>query len=538
MKISYNWIQEYLDFPLPPVDELVKKIGAQLGEVETVVDLGAKYKNIIIVKIVSCQPVPDSDHLNVCLIDDGGIAKDVERDENGLVQVVCGAPNVRTGLIVAWLPPGSTVPSSFDKDPFVIGSRQLRGVMSNGMLASPHELAIGDSHDGILELGEQTAGTGFADAYKLDDHIIDIENKMFTHRPDCFGILGVAREIAGILGQAFREPSWFETFAKNLAPLGEPLPLVVRNEAPQLVPRFMALVLRDLHITSSSVQLQTYLSRVGIRPISNIVDATNYYMYLTGQPLHAYDYDKVRAIDNGDTATLVARQPREEEQLTLLNGKAITPRIGSVVIATESQLIGLGGVMGGANTEVDANTINIILESATFDMYSIRKTSMVHGLFSEAVTRFNKGQSPLQNDRILMAAARHICDTTQATFASDIIDEVAPGLQVNQAFSGLVTVTTEFISARLGHRFSIAAIVELLTNVGFKVEASSSEAPDQLTISVPFWRTDIALKEDIVEEVGRLYGFDKLPLELSARSLAPANKNPLLEFKGSIRSIL
>ena len=538
MKISYNWIQEYVNFELPPIETLVQKIGAQLGAVESVEDLGAKYRSIVVVKIASCRKIDDSDHLNVCLIDDAGVTPDVERDTEGLIQVVCGAPNVRPDITVAWLPPGSTVPSSADKDPFILGARSLRGVMSNGMLASPQELAIGDSHTGILELeAEHKPGTGFAAAYALDDYIIDIENKMFTHRPDCFGILGVAREIAGILGQVFTEPDWFKTFTKDLQPSGPRLPLMIRNEAPDLVPRLMAVALSGITIGPSSILLQTHLSRVGLRPINNIVDATNYFMHLTGQPLHAYDYDKVAVLDDGPTATLIARQSRDDDRLRLLNGKDIQPRAGAIVMATERQVIGLAGVMGGASTEVDNKTKNIILECATFEMFSIRKTSMTHGLFSEAVTRFNKGQSPLQNDRILMAASHHICSTGSAQFASDILDEVAPGLQTDQSYVTVVSLSLEFICARLGLQLTPAVVVKILTNVGFAVEVTESDSPT-LTISVPFWRTDIDLPEDIVEEVGRLYGFDNVPLVLPVRSLQPAPKNSMLEFKTQLRSIL
>ena len=537
MKISYNWIQEYLDFQLPAAADLVEKIGAQLGQVETVTDLGAKYQKILIAKVVSCEPVISSDHLNACLIDDGGVILDIERNQDGLVQVVCGAPNVRAGLTVAWLPPGSTVPSSFDKAPFVLGVRNLCGMVSNGMLASPQELVIGDSHDGILELDEQKPGTSFAEAYGLNDYIIDIENKMFTHRPDCFGILGVAREIAGILGHQFVEPNWYAIFTKNLLPLGEQLPLMVHNLAPQLVPRFMALVLSGLTVQPSSVKQQTYLSRVGIRPINNIVDATNYFMYLTGQPLHAYDYDKVKALDGQNAATLVARQSQANESLSLLSGKVIEPRDGAIVIATNTQTIGLAGVMGGASTEVDGSTKNIILESATFDMYSIRRTSMIHGLFSEAVTRFNKGQSPYQNDRVLLAAAHHLCDTAGAQFASDIFDEVSPQLSEQSPASTIVEITPEFISSRLGMTFEADQITKLLVNVGFVVElAQNSQLVAELRIGVPFWRTDIQLKEDIVEEVGRLHGFDNLPFQLPLRTLLPAGANPILTLKQQLRS--
>lgn len=188
MKISLQWLRQFTNIDIS-VDELVQKIGAQLGAVEEVIDIGAKYKGIVIARVVSCVQHPDADRLHVCLIDDGGVVTGVERNEQGLVQIVCGAPNVREGLLVAWLPPGTTVPSSYDSDPFVLEARALRGVVSNGMLASAKELAIGDDHAGIVEVDIAAApGTPFAEVYQLDDYVIDIENKMFTHRPDCFGI--------------------------------------------------------------------------------------------------------------------------------------------------------------------------------------------------------------------------------------------------------------------------------------------------------------------------------------------------------------
>lgn len=539
MKISYNWIQEYLDFPLPPVTELVTAIGAQLGAVEEVVDYGAKYKGVVVARIVSCRLVEESDHLSVCLIDDGQVVPAVERNADGFVQVVCGAPNVREGLLVAWLPPGSVVPSSFDKQPFTLGARKLRGYMSNGMLASPQELALGDSHEGILEVDfECQPGADFGEIYKLNDFIIDIENKMFTHRPDCFGILGVAREIAGILGHSFNEPDWFATFTADLTPSGPVLPLQIRNDSPNLVPRFMAVALSAIEIKPSPIWQQALLCRVGVRPINNIVDTTNYFMYLTGQPLHAYDYDKVRGLDGAAVATLVARESAADDKLELLNGKAIEPRAGAVVIATASQVIGLAGVMGGASTEVDATTTSIILECATFEMYSIRRTSMTHGIFSEAVTRFNKGQSPYQNDRILVAAGRFICNAGSAEFASDLLDEAASTLQVNRFYTRQVEIDSAFITARLGLDLPVERVAALLSNVGFKVETVVVNQALSLQIQVPFWRTDIELREDIVEEVGRLYGFDKLPLELPTRVIAPALKNRMLELKAAIRTIM
>jgi len=544
MKVSYNWIKELVDFDLPAIDELVTKIGAQLGGVDEVIDLGSKYQGIVIAKVISCQPLEGSDHLNVCRIDDGKVAKDIERGDDGLVQVVCGAPNCREGLLVAWLPPGTTVPASHDtNEPFVLEAREVRGVISNGMLASPQELALYENHEGILELNLDDAkpGADFAETYHLaGEYIIDIENKMFTHRPDCFGMLGVAREIAGILGQQFTSPEWYSSVQTELFDkAGSRLPVTVTNELPELVPRFMAVAMSNVSTSLPSFPwMATYLSRVGIRPINLIVDLTNYFMLLTGQPLHAYDYDKVKALSDGDTAHLVVRAPHTEEKLTLLSGKEVTPRPEAIVIASDKAAIGLGGVMGGANSDIDEQTQNIILECATFDMYSIRRTSMEHGLFTDAVTRYNKGQSPLQNDRILAEVCRQVWQSTkeQAQLESAVVDDVHLSSDTLSRLSlhPAVKVPVAFINERLGCQLTAADMRQLLEHVEF----TNAVDGDDLTVTAPFWRTDIELREDVVEEIGRLYGYDQLPLILPERSIMAAVHDPTLDSKTAIRQQL
>ncbi|HEX8763240.1 MAG TPA: phenylalanine--tRNA ligase subunit beta [Candidatus Saccharimonadales bacterium] len=524
--------------PMPDgIDSLVRVIGSGLAGIDEIINFGDRFDGVLVAKIVSCEDHPNADRLHVCKIDDGGAVQGIERDENGHVQVVCGAPNARAGITVAWLPPGATVPNTFDSDPFVLESRALRGVMSNGMLASPKELSFGDGHEGILEINEDIApGTPFADAFHLrGDFIIDMENKMFTHRPDCFGWLGVAREIEGIHHRPYKSPEWYQINPDFPAPETEELKLDVQNELPDLVPRFTAVVLRDVQVKESPMWLQADLARMGVRSINNIVDYTNFFMIETGQPLHAYDYDKVRAQD-ADHATIVVRHPKAGEKITLLNGKEIAPRPEAIMIATRDRLIGIGGVMGGADTEVDENTRNIIIEAANFDMYSIRRTSMAHGLFTDAVTRFNKGQSPLQTKAVVAKIVDEIRHYAEGKVAGVLIDDIHLPAEVIERGSlhEPVTLASKFINERLGVELSSDEIAVLLTNVEFDVQVSG----DDLRVKAPFWRTDIAIPEDIVEEVGRLYGYDRLPLELPARDLTPAKRDTLLTLKGRIRGIL
>lgn len=668
MKVSLNWAQELsnVDLLSIPKEQLLKKVGAQLGAIEDVIDYGARYEGIVVVRVMTCEPHPNADKLHVCRVNDGGVIAGIERDDDNNVQVVCGAPNVRAGMLAVWLPPGTTVPSTFEKDPFVLGARDLRGIVSNGMLASPAELALNDDHDGILEIlasdvSEALAqpGVAFKKLYGLDDTIIDLENKMFTHRPDCFGILGVARELAGISGQKFISPQWYSVTPqfKN----ANDLPLKVAVKSP-LVPRFMAVVLDNVSVGKSPIAMQSALTRVGIRPINTAVDITNWLMHATGQPLHAYDYDKVKALC-GNEVTIQARMGTGEESLTLLNGKQIKPDKNTIVIATDKQAIGLAGVMGGLDTEVDETTKRIIIEVATFDMYAIRKTAMKYGVFTDAVTRFTKGQSALQNDRVLSEAIRlihELCSATQASAVFDIKDaHVEPMAEVR--------TTVDFINDRLGSQLTRDEAVQLLANVEcaetvssasemrsylmgvgdidqklerigvqiiektsnghyklivpngaesdyeklvswemkpgywceyigaknvflFKsldtkvsryelktdteheiVEMCRSFANEYYTsldamlqgntwykpllplklhrdieqydandirVSPPFWRTDIALQEDLVEEVGRLYGFDRITVELPVRMAIPIKKNSVMEYNSLIRTIM
>ena len=539
MKVSLSIVRSLINFELPSVDKLVSRVNQQLGGVEEVIDLGAKYSGARIVRVVECGKHPDADRLSVTKIDDGGAVPDVPRDDNGYVQVVCGAPNVHADMWAIWLPPGSTVPASFDDaEPFVLGARPLRGVLSQGMLAAADELAIGTDHKGIIEITENDlpsgaelqAGARFAEIFGLDDFVLDIENKMFTHRPDCFGQLGVAREIAGIFGQQFTSPEWYK--AQQQFSTTEGLDLMITNGAPELVPRFMAVAIKDVEVKPSPLWLQCQLVAMGGKPINNIVDTTNYIMLMTAQPTHAYDYDKLRGHQLG------ARLARPDEKVSLLNGKEYELTADDIIIADGEGVIGLAGIMGGSNTEVSNDTKNIVLECATFDMYALRKTAMRHGVFTDALARFNKGQSPLQNAAVL----KRLMSMVSGVQASEVFDLKQFSDEFDDYFDGKYTpanidIDSKFINERLGLKLSENDICGLLNNVEIKSHGPEEEL-DYICIQSPFWRTDLELSEDIVEEVGRLYSFDKLPRELPHRSIKPAPKNPRRELKNAIRQSL
>lgn len=534
MIISVNWLKQFTDISIS-IEELTTIIGARLVEIEGVVDLGQKYKDVLVVKVVECAPLEGTDHLNLTKIDDGGVAKDVERDANGLVQVVCGAPNVREGIFAAWLPVGSIVPETFnDVEPFVLTAKNLRGTVSNGMLASTRELALGDSHDGIVEINlpDVKPGDSFAALYQLDDYLLDIENKSLTHRPDAFGIIGFAREVAAITGQAFHTPAWLADSSVTIGEahvIVEPPKIVIDDS--ELSRRYQGVVLsRDETVsdTSTLTLMQTMLSRSGIRPISPIVDVTNYLMLLSGQPLHAFDYDKLRAVA-GDDNTIHVRSARVDETLALLDGRTITLDPSDIVIAAGQTAVALAGAMGGIETEIDDSTTHVFLESATFNLYNLRSTQMRHGVFSEAVTRVTKGQPAGLTAPVLVEATKLLNDYAGLQTSSPIV-EAYPG----QSEPIRISLSIDDINALLGTQLVVEDVVALLERVEFVVEV----VDNQLVVTAPFWRSDIHIPEDIIEEVGRIGGFDSINPTLPTRDFTAVAPSPFDIFRASFRKAL
>ena len=510
MKISLNWLKKYVDINVDNV-ALEKLIDSRLVEIEEVIDESKKYDNIFVVKVVECEAIPDT-HLHLCQIDAG---------TNELIQVVCGAPNVHAGMLAAWIAPGAIVPQSVHEDaPFVIGKRKMLGKYDScGMLAGADELDFTTDHSTIVEIDPEIAKPGdkLADIFELDDVVLDIENKSLTHRPDCFGVIGFAREVAGVLGQKFVFEPAVETadYKKINAEISDKT----------ICPRYSAVVLKKHgEIKKKYLSYQdTLLAKAGMRPVDPIVDATNYLMLLTGQPLHAFDYDKFLAVGGTTEPKVGVRLAKKGEKLVLLDDTEIELIDTDIVITSNDIPVALAGAMGGKSTMIDEDTKNVIIESATFSLYNLRKTQMAHGIFSEAITRFTKGQPAYQT----LSVALQCADALKQGFEiSEIIDSGYA------AENNVVKITTEEINGLLGTDYSLEQIVTTLENVEFKVEVSGNT----LTVTAPAWRTDIHIKEDIIEEVGRLNGYDNITPILPTHATAETNK--MVATKSQIRNIL
>ncbi len=537
MLVSLNEIKKLVQIPSEvTTEELVKLIGSRLVEVEGTIDLSKKYKGAKIVKVVSCEAIPET-HLHLCQIDAG---------TGSNIQVVCGAPNVREGMLAVWLQPGCIVPQTYAKENFELSVRKLRGYESNGMLSGLDELDLGDDHSGIVEIDPTfaKAGDDFAEKFELNDIILDIENKSLTHRPDTFGLIGFAREVAGILGIKFEEPEYKfgnETHSTTVAPdwintRGKKGDLEVEILDENLCKRYTAAVFEVSNAgLNSALEANEYLTlndvflaKAGMRKISKIVDATNVTMLMTGQPLHAFDYDKFVAVGGTDKPKIVVRAAKKGEKLVLLDGKEIELIEGDdIVICSNETPVALAGAMGGESTEIDENTKKVILESATFSLFNERKMQMAHGIFSEAITRFTKGQ-PASNTLagIMMCSAMLLKDKEQIIEYRDVLN--------GQCGNDIIEITADDINNLLGTEYTVKEISDTLTNVGFIVE----DHGDYLDTIAPIWRTDIHIREDVIEEVGRLRGYDNIPLDLPKRPFIGADKNEMFELKREMRGIL
>ena len=542
MKVSLNSIKKYVDINIP-TDELIKLIGSRLVEVEGHEDLSKKYANIYIVKVVECSLI-EGTHLHLCKIDNG-------KDK---IQVVCGAPNVHKGMLAAWIAPGAIVPQTYGNENFKISTRKLRGYDSNGMLAGIDELALGDDHSAIVEIDPKMAHPGdlFADVFELNDVILDIENKSLTHRPDCFGIIGFAREVAGILGQPFTEP---ETLKLPKASSDE---ISIEITDSKICPRYTAAIINMDDATEDDKYLtlsDAFLGKLGMKGISKIVDVTNLLMLETGQPLHAFDYDKFIQVGNTKTPKIIVRLAKDGESLQLLDGTTIKCIADDILITSSNIPVALAGAMGGMSTAIDASTKRVLLESASFSLYNLRKTQMAHGIFSEAITRFTKGVPP-SNTAPVLAQAIEMLGSSVAAINDDYPAKTKPSA---------ITLTTDDINSTLGTDYDTDLIIKTLENVGIKVNSKiaskgisergsarlSAATPVatgvadatrrsnfELTVISPSWRTDLHIKEDIIEEVGRLLGYDNIPLAYPTRPFIGSRLDSIFTLKSTIRNIL
>ncbi len=495
MKFSYNWLCELVEGLDASPKELGELITMKTAECEGVEPYAPWLEKVCAARVLSVEPIAGSKNKKV-VIDAG---------RHGEKTVVCGAPNVRPGMISAYVPPGVTLAGGRE-----IRSIEIAGVRSEGMLASGAELGINRDTAGILEF---EAAPGDPVPGCRPDYIIEIDNKSITHRPDLWGHHGLAREIAAILGKKLRDP-----VDMSLLPGGEP-EIAVRIEDFDLCPRYSALAFDGLEVGPSPLWMQYRLQAIDLNPISNVVDVTNWIMAEIAEPMHAFDRDRLK----GDT--IIVRTARPGESITALNGETYQLDEAALVIADESGPVAIAGVMGGLDTGVVESTRRIVLESANFHPANIRKTSVRLKLRTDASMRFEKAQDPHNTVRGLARAVelfRKVSPRVRlAGGLADAMRELPPPPQID--------LEMDWLARKLGRTVEQDEVKRILEALEFRVEEA---APKAIRVTVPSWRAtrDVSIKDDLVEEVGRMVGYDSIPIEapLIPSAVPPADEERAL----------
>ena len=475
MLVSYNWLKQYTNVE-DNANALAEKITRGGIEVEGVEYLAEEISNVVVGYVVSKEKHPDAEKLNVCQVNVG-------EEEN--LQIVCGAPNIDAGQYVIVAKVGAKLPG------IKIKKAKLRGVESQGMICSLAELGLSKSvvpknyQEGIYVFEtEQDLGSDVVEVLGLNDYILDLS--ITPNRADALSMRGLTYE----LGALYNNKVNFNDVEKEENYEATSLQVAIESDSCR---NYVGQVVRNVEVKSSPLWLQTRLMNSGIRPINNIVDITNYVLLEFGQPMHAFDKDLV-----GDK--IVVRDAKEDEVLETLDGEERKLQTTDLVITDGTRAIALGGVMGGKNTEVSEETKNIILESAYFNPTSVRRTSAVHGLRSDSSARFEKGIDPNMQKAALARAVELILE-----LCPNAVVESSVGV-VNKEEEKVVEITTSYINNYLGITLSTEEIAAILEGLSFTVEVTG----ENLVVKVPTRRPDISIKQDLVEEVIRIYGYDNL----------------------------
>jgi phenylalanyl-tRNA synthetase beta chain len=500
MKVTLNWLKQYVDFDWSP-EQLAERLTMLGLEVESVTKVTGEFEGIVVAQILTKDKVPGSDKLSVCKVNDG----------KGERTIICGAQNHNVGDKVPLILPNFALPlKAGEKEPFVIKERKVFGITSQGMMCSPQELGLPDQVDGLLILPtDAPIGKPFAEylGRSAGDVVYDLE--ITPNRPDWNSVIGIAREISAVTGHALKMPT-----IQFLNTSSEPISGVVwvRMDEPEFCPRYTARVVRNVKVRPSPDWLRSALEKVGVRSINNIVDVTNFVMLETGQPLHAFDYHLLTRASDTTAPTIVVRRAGDGEKFITLDGQERTLTREMLLIADELKGIALAGIMGGQNTEIHDDTKDVLIESAYFDPANIRHTSKALGLRSESSYRFERGSDVEICDWASRRAAQLISDLAGGEVLGHSIDTYP-----KPPSAKTITLRHDKVTQLLGLELKPEEIEYYLAQLGLKitgrkarpVDAESKSEP--ATFVIPSFRVDLKGEVDLIEEVARLHGVDKIP---------------------------
>ena len=515
MKLSYRWLGELVDLSGTTAEAVQRLLTFHTAEIEDREDIGGDLQGVLTARVTAIRPHPDADKLRLCTVDPGEAGEPQE--------VVCGAPNVAEGQVIAYAPVGLTLPGGPGEGPIKLKRRKIRGVESSGMICSERELGLGEDHDGILVLPDDTPiGASFPEVMKLCDTIFEVANVCITHRPDLWGHVGFARELGALLREQPTPPEQVDP--ETLPTEGTPYPVRIEDE--QGCRRYVGIVIENLTNGPSPLPLRRRLESLGVRSVDLLVDLTNLVLLEQGQPLHAFDLRDVRG------GEIHVRSAKEGERIKTLDDQERTLSAEDLVIADAEGAVAIAGVMGAENSEVRPDTTAILLESATFDPVRIRRTATRHGLRTEASARFEKSLDP----ELARSAALRFVALLQSYVPSATVTRPVADCYPHPAEPIEVVLPYALVRRRLGRKVADLKIRAVLTSLGFQ----STEEGDSARVRVPSWRAskDIACPEDLVEEVGRIYGYHNLTPLAPIAPVAPRRPRPIRRFERTTAATL
>jgi len=525
MKLSLSWVQDYIDLPAGlELSKLAYDLTMSTVEVEGMVSLKEQFEGMVVGVVNEIKAHPDADKLVVCMVDVG---------DGEDKQIVCGGINLSEGMKVAVAKPGSKVRWHGEGELVELKKTKVRGVESYGMICSSSEIGLFDlfpfeDEATIMDLSEfeAKAGTCLAVALGLDDVILEIDNKSLTNRPDLWGHYGIARELSAIYDLPLKSVMPYSPQVDKPSSAGNEFRVVIDDSV--RCPRYIGVNIEKLSVKPAPFWLQSRLWRVGLRPINAIVDITNYVMLATGQPTHAFDSDLIK--DN-----IIVRRAAIGEKLLLLNGAELTLTSEDLVIADGEGAVALAGVMGGAKDSILPETDKAILEIASFDALSVRRTTIRHEVRTESSTRFEKAIDPERADLAFAIAMQLFADFYPEMVVTGFHDNYPNRLDCKE-----IDVSLDWLEKRLGKELGNDYLTSKLGRLGFDVKIETDEPSPCLRITVPTWRStgDISIPDDIVEEVARIHGFENFEAKPIETSFEGTINQPMVDIDRKIREYL
>jgi len=510
VRVSLNWLREYVKFNISP-EELAERLTSAGNAVDTIEYLGQEISEIYVGEVKEAGQHPNADKLSLCVVD--------VNEENKDLQIICGAPNVKKGQKVVVAVPGAKLPNDIK-----IRKAKIRGIESCGMICSGQELGIDENlipeeqKNGILVLDASVPlGSDAKKVLGLDDVVLVLD--LTPNRSDCLSIINIAKEVAAVTGGKVKFPEIIMSLDESTVNS-----VSVEIISPDLCERYVARVVRDVKIMPSPLWMQKRLQAVGVRPINNVVDITNYVMLEMGQPLHAFDHDLV------SEQKIIVRRAENAEVIKTLDEKDRKLHDEMLVIADPEKAIAIAGVMGGYDTEVTDRTKNIIIESAHFHPISVRKTSRELNLRSEASLRFEKGMDKVRTETAANRACQLLGDLAGGKVVKEFVDEYPV------KYSPITIVLRRSkVNATIGVNLSLKEIKELLERIELQVEINNQDA---MTVSIPSYRGDVTGEIDLIEEVSRLYGLDNIPTTMPFGTIERTVKSKMQSIEEIIRNSL